>query len=182
MVVDGQGRAYIGNFGFDLDARAKFATAELILVTPDGGARIVADEMRFPNGSVITPDGNTLIVGESFGGRLTAFDIEADGGLANRRVWASLEGAVPDGICLDAEGACWVASPVSREFLRVAEGGRVLERLQCEQMAIACALGGPNGNTLFCLTAPATNPKENQALQSARISIVEVPAPHAGWP
>jgi sugar lactone lactonase YvrE len=182
MVVDDQGRAYIGNFGFDLDARAAPAPAELILVTPNGDARVVADDLRFPNGTVITPDGGTLIVGETFGARLTAFDIEADGSLANRRVWASLEGAVPDGICLDADGACWVASPMSREFIRVGEGGQVFERVACDQMAIACALGGPDGDTLFCLSAPATDPSENQKLQSARISTMKAPAPHAGLP
>jgi len=182
MVVDALGRSYVGNFGFDLDAQAGFAPAELILVTPDGEARVVADDMRFPNGTVITPDAGTLIVGESFGARLTAFDIEPDGSLKNRRVWAELEGAVPDGICLDADGACWVASPVSNEFIRVGEGGKVFERLPCDQMAIACALGGPDGDTLFCLTAPSTNPEENKKLQSACISTVKAPAPHAGWP
>jgi sugar lactone lactonase YvrE len=182
MVVDLQGRAYIGNFGFDLDAKAKFAPAELILVTPDGAARVVAEDLLFPNGAVITPDGKTLIVAESFGARLTAFEIGADGGLDNRRVWAQLENATADGICLDADGACWVASPISNEFLRVREGGEVLQRLACEQMAIACALGGPEGRTLFCLTAPSTDPEENQRLQSARIYREEVAAPQAGWP
>lgn len=182
MVVDAQGRAYIGHFGFDYDAQEDFKTAELILVTPDGGARVVADDMLFPNGTVITPDGKTLIVGESYGGRLSAFDIEADGSLTNRRVWAQLQNATPDGICLDAEGACWVASPISNEFLRVREGGEVLQKIACEQMSIACALGGPEGRTLFCLTAPTTNPEENQRLQSARISCETVAAPHAGWP
>jgi sugar lactone lactonase YvrE len=182
MVVDPQGRAYIGNFGFDLNAKAKFAPAELILVTPDGAARVVAEEMLFPNGAVITPDGKTLVVAESFGARLTAFEIGPDGGLDKRRVWAQLEKATADGICLDADGACWVASPISNEFLRVREGGEVLERLACDQMAIACALGGPEGRTLFCLTAPSTDPEENQRLQSARIYREEVTAPHAGWP
>jgi sugar lactone lactonase YvrE len=180
MVVDALGRAYIGNFGFDLDAKASFAPAELILVTPDGDARVVADDMHFPNGSVVTPDGGTLIVAETFGARLSAFDIEPDGSLANRRVWASLEGAVPDGICLDADGACWVASPLSKEFIRVGEGGHVFERVACDQMAIACALGGPEGDTLFCLSAPATDPTENQKLQSARISTLKAPAPLPG--
>lgn len=180
MVVDNEGRAYIGNFGFDLDAQAEFATAELILVTPDGKARVVADQLSFPNGCVITPDGKTLIVGETFASRLTAFDLEPDGSLVNRRVWAKIEGAVPDGICLDAEGACWVASPMSKEFIRVAEGGKILQRVECDQMAIACALGGPKGDTLFCLSAPATNPDENQKLKCARISTLEAPAPGAG--
>ena len=126
MLVDAQGRAYIGNFGFDLQARAPFASTSLIMVTPEGAARVVATDMHFPNGTVLTPDGRTLIVGESYGQRLTAFDVRADGSLANRRVWAQLhgKGVGPDGICLDAEGAIWLASPVTREVLRVREGER----------------------------------------------------------
>ena len=126
MLVDAQGRAYIGNFGFDLQARAPFASTSLIMVTPDAAARVVAKDMHFPNGTVLTPDGRTLIVGESYGQRLTAFDVRADGSLANRRVWAQLhgKGVGPDGICLDAEGAIWLASPVTREVLRVREGER----------------------------------------------------------
>lgn len=105
MVVDQQGRAYIGNFGFGMIEQEPFALAEIVLVTPDGDARVVAEEMAFPNGSVITPDGRTLIVAETFGPRLTAFDIEPDGSLTGRRIWAEIEQAFPDGICLDAENA-----------------------------------------------------------------------------
>jgi len=107
MVVDRQGRAYIGNFGFDLAAQADYAPAEIVMVTPDGKARVVADQMAFPNGMVITPDDRTLIVGETFEACLTAFDVENDGSLINRRIWAKLEGSVPDGICLDAEGVLY---------------------------------------------------------------------------
>lgn len=111
MVTDVEGRSYVGNFGFDLQAGESPRTTGLVLVTPEGDARIVAEDLSFPNGSVITPDGRTLVVGESWAGRLSAFDIAEDGSLSGRRVWAQLEGAIPDGCCLDAEGAIWVASP-----------------------------------------------------------------------
>lgn len=182
MVVDRQGRAYIGNFGFDLIAQQPFAPAEIVLVTPDGNARVVADEMAFPNGSVITPDGRTLIVGETFGSRLTAFDIKPDGSLTGRRVWAQLEQAVPDGICLDAEGAIWVASPMSAEVLRVREGGEVTHRIKVSTQAYACMLGGPERRTLFVLTAETTNPDEALAKKSGRVETVEVDVPGAGLP
>ena len=182
MVVDGQGRAYVGNFGFDLDAQEKPRATTLSLVHPDGRAQNVADDLSFPNGCVITPDGATLIVGESFGGRLTAFTIGESGELSDRRVFAQLEGAVPDGICLDAEGAVWVASPVSGEVLRVREGGEITERVATDQMAIACMLGGEDGQTLFVLTSKSTAPEEALALRSARIERLGVAVPGAGWP
>jgi len=182
MVVDRQGRAYIGNFGFDFIARQPFAPAEIVLVTPDGNARVVADEMAFPNGSVITPDGRTLIVGETYGARLTAFDIKPDGSLTGRRVWAQLEQAVPDGICLDAEGAIWVASPMSAEVLRVRESGEVTHRIKVSTQAYACMLGGPERRTLFVLTAETTNPDEARAKKSGRVETVEVDVPGAGLP
>jgi sugar lactone lactonase YvrE len=182
MVVDEQGRAYVGNFGFDLDGQGEFVKATLIAVEPDGRARIAADELAFPNGSVITPDGRTLIVGESFAARLTAFDIGPDGSLGGRREWAKLAGAVPDGICLDAEGAVWVASPVSNEVLRVREGGEVVERIATSQSAIACMLGGPGRRTLFILTALGTDPAKLKAAPSGRIEKVEVSVAGAGLP
>lgn len=182
MVVDRQGRAYIGNFGFDFIAQQPFAPAEIVLVTPDGNARVVADEMAFPNGSVITPDGRTLIVGETYSARLTAFDIKPDGSLTGRRVWAQLEQAVPDGICLDAEGAIWVASPMSAEVLRVREGGEVTHRIKVSTQAYACMLGGPERRTLFVLTAETTNPDEARAKKSGRVETVEVDIPGAGLP
>jgi sugar lactone lactonase YvrE len=182
MVVDGRGRAYVGNFGFDLHGRAQPVAANLVLVQPDGRAEVAAADLRFPNGTVITPDGGTLIVAESFAARLTAFDVAADGRLANRRVWAGLEGgAVPDGICLDAEGAVWVASPTTREVLRVREGGAVAERIACDRAAIACMLGGPERRTLFVCTAKALDPAETGA-REGRIERVEVDVPGAGWP
>lgn len=181
MVVDGGGRAYVGNFGFDLHGGAKPAPANLVLVHPGGHAEIAASDLQFPNGTVITPDGRTLIVGESFGARLTAFDVAGDGRLSNRRVWAPLEKAVPDGICLDAEGAIWVASPVSNEVLRVREGGAVAERIAVDRSAIACMLGGPERRTLFVCTARAHDPAETGDRQG-RIEAIEVEVPGAGWP
>ncbi len=142
MVVDRQGRAYIGNFGFDYVAQQPYSPAEIVLVTPEGKARVVARDLAFPNGTVITADGKTLIVGETFGQRLTAFDIEFDGTLARRRIWAELAQAMPDGICLDAENAIWVASPVTAEVLRVREGGEVTHRVKVSTQAYACMLGG----------------------------------------
>ena len=152
MVVDTQGRAYIGNFGFDLAAKEAARPTCLILVTPEGIARVVADDLLFPNGCVITPDGATLVVAETYGKRLTAFDIDADGSLSGRRVWAELGEAMPDGICLDKDGAIWVASPNTREFLRVQEGGNITDRIPAKNQAIACALGGADGRTLFMIT------------------------------
>jgi len=182
MVVDPSGRAYIGNFGFDLLNNAPQAFAELILVMPDGTARIVADAMRFPNGSVITPDGNTLIVGETTGGALTAFDIKEDGSLVNRRIWAQLEKAIPDGICLDADNGIWVASPISNEVLRVKEGGEVTDRIQVETQAFACMLGGDDRKTLFIMTAESSNPVDSESNRSGRVETIRVDIPGAGSP
>ena len=183
MVVDHQGRAYIGNFGFDLNAQAPFSPAEVILVHPDGQAMVAADEMAFPNGSVITPDGKTLIVAETFGSRLTAFVIEEDGSLSNRRIWAEIEGAFPDGICLDAEGGIWVASPAGKiGVMRVCEGGEITHHIEVATHAYACMLGGPRRTTLFMLTAETINPDGARAKSSGRIEMLEVEVPGAGLP
>lgn len=183
MVVATTGQAYVGNFGFDLQAKAEFKTAQLICVEPDGSARIVAQDMSFPNGSVITPDGKTLIVGETFGSRLTAFDILSDGSLDNRRIWADLpEGAVPDGICLDAENGIWSASPSSNECIRQVAGGQVTHRIAVSQGAFACMLGGERGDTLFILTSGSSDSEECSRLRSGRVETVPAPHPHAGLP
>ena len=183
MVVDATGRAYIGNFGFDLPAKADAKPTGLILVTPDGKASVVADDLLFPNGSVIFPDGKTLVLAETFGARLTAFAVAADGSLSNRRVWAKLDGAIPDGICLDAEGALWVASPRSREFLRVKEGGEVTHRIAAENQAVACMLGGPDRRSLFLLSCQVIHEREKSCtLKSGRIEMVHVDIPGAGLP
>ena len=182
MVVDARGNAFVGHFGFDLHGGAKPVPAHVIRVSSDGQVSVAADHLSFPNGTVITPDGSTLIVGESFGGCLTAFDLAADGTLSNRREWARLEGAVPDGICLDAEGAIWVASPVSAEVLRVREGGEVTERIPVETQAFACMLGGPERRHLFVCTALDSDPEKSRETRSARIEVAEVSVPGAGLP
>lgn len=182
MVVDAVGRAYVGNFGFDAYTQQPFHAAEIVLVMPDGAARTVASDLAFPNGAVITPDGRTLIVGETWASRLTAFDIAPDGSLTGRRLWAQLEGAAPDGICLDAEGAIWLASPFGAEVLRVREGAQVLERVPVSTQAFACMLGGDDRRTLFVLTAEAALPDEARAKMTGRIEIVRVEVPGAGLP
>jgi sugar lactone lactonase YvrE len=182
MVVDGKGRAYVGNFGYDLLSGAPQKPAELILVNPDGSARVAADGFDFPNGTVISPDGKILVVGESMGHRLTAFNIQADGSLTNRRPFADVGEAVPDGIALDAEGAIWVASPMSKELLRVRDGGAVAERLKFDTMPIACALGGPDRRTLFMLTSDSIDPDECRAKKTSKIWFKEVAVAGAGWP
>ena len=182
MVVDAQGRAYVGNFGYDVHGGGAVKNAALVLVAPGGEARVVADDFRFPNGTVITPDGRTLVVGETLGQRLTAFDIEDDGSLGGRRVWAQLERALPDGICLDAEGGIWVATVVGGEVLRVLEGGEVTHRLAVSTQAFACMLGGPERRTLFVCTAETSDPEKARANPTGRIEIVEVEVPGVGLP
>ena len=180
MVVDGAGRAYVGNFGSDLHGHKKPKPAELIAVEPDGAARVVADQMLFPNGTVITPDGKTLIVGETWGARLTAFDIAPDGGLGNRRIWAELQdGALPDGICLDAAGGIWVASPSTNDCLRIVQGGEVTHRVHLDQGAFACMLGG---DRLHILSAATSAPEASRKVRSGRIEAVQAPYAGAGWP
>lgn len=200
MVVDKSGRAYIGHFGYDMFAGQPFAPASIIMVTPDGSARIVADDMHFPNGSVITPDGRTLIVAETMRNLLTAFDIRPDGSLAGRRVWAKLgkalhdglskdeadklaaENVSPDGICLDAENAVWVADGSSNRVVRVREGGEVTHRVEVSTRAIACMLGGPDRRTLFITTTESFQPGEARVKASGRVEIVRVDVPGAGLP
>lgn len=182
MVVDAVGRAYVGNFGFDWEVRETPQPAALALVYPDGRVVRAAAGLSFPNGTVITPDGGTLIVAESFGACLTAFDIAADGTLVNRRVWASLDGVGPDGICLDAEGAVWVASPLSYEIVRVRQGGVVSHSIKFEQHPVACMLGGDGRRTLFVLTAPSLEREACRTARGARIETMRVDVPGAGWP
>ena len=180
MVVDAAGRAYVGNFGFDLLAKAPPAPAELMLVQPDGTARVAAGGLMFPNGCVVTPDGCTLVVAETAAKRLTAFDIAAgDGGLSRRRVWAELGALRPDGICLDAEGAIWCAALRAKACVRVREGGEVLARIETEAPCIACALGGGDGRSLFIVTGEVSGAEEALARRSACIwaTRVDVPGP-----
>ncbi len=182
MVVDGDGGAYVGNFGFNSHAGDDFKLADLIRVDPDGTASVAAAGLAFPNGSVITPDGGTLIVGETRGHILSAWDRAADGGLSNRRVWADLDGGYPDGICLDAEGAVWVSDPRNKETIRVLEGGEVTERISTgDYGSFACMLGGGDRRTLFICTCLQSGPGTAE-LRSGRIETVQVEVPGAGWP
>lgn len=132
IVVDGRGNAYLNNIGFDFPS-GEFATGIIALVTPGGSVRQVADDVAFPNGMAVTPDNSTLILAESYGNRLTAFDIAADGSLSNRRVWAALDG-FPDGICLDAENAIWYADVPNKRCVRVREGGEVVQTIDLDRM------------------------------------------------
>jgi sugar lactone lactonase YvrE len=183
MVVDTKGRAYVGNFGFDMYGGEQARDACMILVQPDGSARVAADGLAFPNGTIITDGGFTMIVGESYAGRLTAFTITGDGALVARRLFAQLKGAIPDGICLDAEGAVWVACPLTGRVLRVREGGEVLDEVKgTHEFAYACMLGGDDRRTLYVCTAPSSLPEETTRLHQGRIEAVEVDIPGAGLP
>ena len=185
MVVDAKGRAYVGNIGFDLEAQPiEPRPTRLVRVDPDGSVHVAAEELWCPNGLAITADGRTLVAAESAAGRLAAFDVAADGSLSRQRVFAALpEGAAPDGICVDAEDAVWVASPTTREFLRVREGGEVASRIPTgERVAIACALGGPARRTLFLVTATTMSLAEAARGRGGRIETCEVAVPGAGWP
>jgi len=180
LLVDGAGVAYVGQFGFDAEHDEPRST-QLLRVDPDGTMSVAAEDLNFPNGAVLTPDGSTLVIAESWTHDLTAFDVGADGSLHHRRLWAHLEGAAPDGICADAEGAVWAASPISKEVLRIEEGGRLLGRVSTgSRRAIACMLGGPTRNTLYICTAGSR--KEADLGASGRIEAIEVDVPGAGLP
>lgn len=185
-IVDAKGRLYVGDIGYNfLDPAAKpVETCVIVLVGPDGRASVVADSLSFPNGMVITPDGRTLIVGETLGHRLTAFDIQEDGSLANRRVWARLPPSVgPDGICLDAEGAAWCANPEGEDSLvRVREGGEITDRIKLDAHAYAVMLGGPDRKHLFICVSGSHDPAEIQRNPTASLRVVEVNVPGAGIP
>lgn len=181
MVVDTQGRAYVGNFGSDIESGNKLVKAKLAFVDTDGSVSVAAEDLAFPNGAVITPNGKTLIIGESFGRCLTAFDIADDGGLSNRRVWANLHPHIPDGICLDAEGAIWLADPANNCVVRVAEGGDVLQKIEISNGTFACMLGGEERKTLFVCTAAGSGSKAEERL-TAKIEACEVSVPGVGCP
>ncbi len=194
MVVDAQGRAYVGNFAFDLDAflhehgpAAAMSdpgppSAKLARVDPDGSVHVAAQDLRFPNGTVITPDGRTLIIAETLGLRLSAFDIASDGTLSNRRVWANLGTRLPDGICLDADGHVWVANPLAAEAFLVAEGGAVIDVVKTDQPCFACMLGGPERKHLFLLTAPGSGARLASSAANGHIQVAEVAVRGAGLP
>lgn len=184
MVVDDAGRCYVGNFGFNRHRGEPFAETTVMVVEPDGAISVGATDMAFPNGAVITDDGLTLIIGETLGNRLTAFDRDPVSGLlGNRRVWADLGPNLPDGICLDAEGAVWVADPRNGQVFRVVEGGEVSHRIECEEgrHAFACMLGGEDRRTLFVVTNFTSGP-DAETSRNGRIEIVGVDVPGAGLP
>jgi len=185
-IVYAQDRIYVGDIGYNFwdPALSPVDTCVIACVEPDGRARVVADGLRFPNGMVITPDGRTLIVAECTGYCLTAFDIRADGSLANRRVFAELpEGAQPDGIALDAEGAVWLANPAGpHAVLRVREGGEILERIELDTHAYAVMLGGPQRRHLFISASDSHDPAQIAQAASATLRVVEVDVPGAGIP
>ncbi len=182
LLVDSQGRCYVGNFGYDLHADAPLSTAEIILVSPNGQAKIISNDVVFPNGMVITPDASTLIVAETFASRLSSFSIQADGSLGERELWADLGSALPDGICLDQENAIWVACPNTGDVIRVEQGGTVIDRVKAIGHAYACMLGGVDRKTLFVLTSETDDPAEAVRMRSGRIEVVDVSVPGAGWP
>jgi sugar lactone lactonase YvrE len=183
LVVDGRGNAYVNGPGFDLAGGADFAPGGVTLVAADGSVRRVADGIAFPNGMVVTPDNATLIVADSYGKCLVAFDIGADGGLSGRRVWADLGDGVPDGICLDGEGAVWYADVPNRRCVRVREGGEALLTVELDRGAFACALGGPDLTTLF-ITATVWNGPARMfdGPPSGQVLCLQAPAPAAGYP
>jgi len=183
IVVDGRDNAYVNNTGFDLRAGEKFAPGIIAVVGRDGSTRRVADGLWFANGIAVTPDNSTLIVAESYGKRLTGFDIAADGSLSNRRVWADLGDGVPDGICLDAEGAVWYGDVPNKRCVRVREGGEVLQTVELDRGCFACMLGGVDRRTLFMVAREwRGSASMTDDARTGRVLTVEGPAPGAGWP
>lgn len=185
IVVDGRGNIYLNSIRFQFLAGKPPTSGIIALVTPDGTAREVAGDIAFPNGMVVTPDNSTLIISESFTGRLLAFDIADDGSLFNRRVWAEALG--PDGICMDTEGAIWVQTTDAPEgaVVRIREGGEVLQRIEHDRAIFATMLGGPDRTTLFLLAAQwrgIEHVDEVVAARTGQVLITNAPAPSTGWP
>ncbi len=183
LVVDGRGNAYINNTGFEFPG-GKFAPGSIALLASDGSTRQVADGLAFPNGMAVTPDGATLIVAESYGQRLTAFDIAADGGLSNRRIWAETGQDHPDGICLDIEGAAWYADVGNKRCVRIRKGGEVLETIELDRGCFACMLGGLDRKTLFIVAQDWRGVEQSMAggPRTGQVLAIEAPAAGAGWP
>ncbi|MER8843900.1 MULTISPECIES: SMP-30/gluconolactonase/LRE family protein [Mesorhizobium] len=182
IVVDGRGNIYVNGGGPAPAAGQHFGPGTIVLVTPDGAIRQVADTIAFANGMALTPDNETLIIAESHASRLTAFDVAADGSLSNRRIWAELDG-YPDGICLDADGAVWYADVPNKHCVRVREGGDVLQTVTADRGCFACMLGGANRKTLF-ITAAEWRGFEHMTsdARTGQVLGVEAPAPGVGWP
>ncbi len=183
IVVDGRGNVYVNAVGFDLLAGENFAPGIIALLTPDGTARQVADGIAFPNGMAVTPDNSTLIVAESYGKKLTAFDIKQDGSLSKRREWANLGSGVPDGICIDSDNAVWYGDVPNKRCVRVREGGEVLQVIDLDRGCFACILGGADRKTLFMMAAEWRGlSKMSDGPRTGQVLTVEAPAPGTGWP
>jgi len=182
IVVDGRGNVYLNNQGFDFPG-GEFAPGTIAVLTPDGSARLVADGIAFPNGMAVTPDNSTLIVAESYGQKLTAFDIAADGSLSQPRVWAYLGDGVPDGICLDAQGAIWYADVPNKQCVRVRAGGTVLQTIQLDRGCFSCALGGTDRTTLFMVaTQWRGTERMTDKSRTCQLLTARAPAAGVGWP
>jgi sugar lactone lactonase YvrE len=193
MVTSTSGVSYVGNFGFDLDVMLRDVgaqamlenpppTTNLVVISPEGDVLQVVADLAFPNGTVITPDGTTLIVGETLTCRLSAFDIASDGTLSNRRVWAQLESVYTDGMCLDDEGQIWLANAIAPQCLRVKEGGEITGVVTTTQVSFACMLGGEDRNSLYIMTAPTSDRFKVADALLGRIEVAEVAVPGAGLP
>lgn len=172
IVVDGRGNTYVNG-------------SAMALISPDGSVRKVAESFAFPNGMAVTPDNSTLIVAESHAHRLTAFDIDADGSLANRRVWADLGDGAPDGICIDAQNAVWYADVPNRQCVRIHNGGEVLETINIDRGCFACMLGDPDRKTLFIVAAEwlgFARMAEALEARTGQLLATDVAVPGAGWP
>ena len=181
IVVDGRGNAYVNNIGFDFPD-GEFAPGTIAMATPGGSVRQVADGVAFPNGMVVTPDNAMLIVAESYGNRLTAFEIAADGSLTGRRTWAEVKDH-PDGICLDAEGAIWYGDVGTMRAVRVREGGEILQAIEFDRGCFACMLGGPDRRTLFVVANEFGDSEgDGDAAAKGQVLAVAAPAPGVGWP
>lgn len=184
IVVDGRGNIYVNRAGFNPTAGEEFQPGFVFLVAADGSVRQVADDIAFPNGMAVTADNSTLIVADSYRHNLVAFDIGSDGGLSNRRIWAHLGDGVPDGICTDEQNAVWYAEVPNKRCVRVAEGGAVLQTVELDRGGFACALGGPEGTTLFIVTAEWQGMTEAEMVApgSGQVLAVDIDVPGAGWP
>ncbi len=188
LITDAQGRAYVGNFGYDLHADMAQREVPAILadesagatrlarVDPDGSVHVAAEEVRFPNGMALLDEGRTLVLAETLRLQLTAFDVAEDGSLSNRRAWASTapQMVAPDGICADPQGGIWVAAALGNAVVRYAEGGEVTGEVETSQIAYACALGGSEGRTLYAMTAPSSEPSIVEGMGLGKIETAEV--------
>ena len=188
MIVSSDGNAYVGNFGFNGRNNESIKSTNLILIRPNEKPIIAASDLYFPNGTIITEDNKTLIIAETYAARLTAFDINDDGSLSNRRLWADLKNKkkdytpVPDGICIDKENAIWMASPSTREVLRIKEGGVIIDRISVQTNAYACVLGGKDRRTLFVCTSGSSDMQSCIEKREGKIESFQVEIPGVGIP